>query len=90
MHEFISDTAAYGDLVSGNRIITEETRKNMKAVLKDIQDGTFAKRWQEESDAGAPNFKKMMEDDIKHPIEKCGAELRKQFSWLKQTQEQTS
>ena len=90
MHEFISDTAAYGDLVSGKRIITEETRKNMKAVLKDIQDGTFAKQWQAEAAAGASNFKKMMEEDIAHPIEKCGKELRKQFSWLKQKQEQTS
>ena len=90
MHEFISDTAAYGDLVSGKRIITDETRKNMKTVLKDIQDGTFAKQWQEEAAAGSPNFKKMMEEDIAHPIEKCGKELRKQFSWLKQKQEQTS
>ena len=90
MHEFISDTAAYGDLVSGKRIVTAETRENMKAILKDIQDGTFAKNWQEESAAGAPNFKRMMEEDIAHPIEKCGKELRKQFSWLKEKQEQTS
>ncbi len=90
MHEFISDTAAYGDLVSGKRIITAETRENMKAVLKDIQDGTFARRWQEEAAAGSTNFKRMMEEDIAHPIEKCGKELRKQFSWLKQKQEQAS
>ena len=83
MHEFISDTAAYGDLVSGKRIVTEETRKNMKAVLKDIQDGTFAKQWQEEAAAGSPNYKKMMQEDLDHPIETCGQELRKQFSWLK-------
>lgn len=90
MHEFISDTAAYGDLVSGKRIVTAETRENMKAVLKDIQDGSFAKQWQEEAAAGSPNFKRMMEEDIAHPIEKCGKELRKQFSWLKQQQEQAS
>lgn len=90
MHEFISDTAAYGDLVSGKRIITAETRENMKHVLKDIQDGTFAKQWQEEAASGAKNFKRMMEEDIAHPIEKCGKELRKQFSWLKQKQEQAS
>ncbi|MEM9942679.1 MAG: ketol-acid reductoisomerase [Planctomycetota bacterium] len=83
MHEFISDTAAYGDLVSGKRIITEETRKNMKAVLNDIQNGNFAKQWREESEAGAPNFKSMMQADLDHPIEACGKEIRKQFSWLK-------
>lgn len=90
MHEFISDTAAYGDLVSGKRIITDETRENMKAVLRDIQDGTFAKQWQEEAAAGAPNFKKMMEEDLAHPIENTGKELRKQFSWLQEKQEQPS
>jgi ketol-acid reductoisomerase len=86
MHEFISDTAAYGDLVSGKRIITDETRANMKAVLKDIQDGTFAKQWQEEAASGSANFKRMMEADIAHPIEATGQALRKQFSWLKQNQ----
>ncbi|MDG1510903.1 MAG: ketol-acid reductoisomerase [Mariniblastus sp.] len=86
MHEFISDTAAYGDLVSGKRIITDETRANMKAVLKDIQDGTFAKQWQEEAASGSANFKRMMEEDIAHPIEATGQALRKQFSWLKQNQ----
>ncbi|MDA7926212.1 ketol-acid reductoisomerase [bacterium] len=86
MHEFISDTAAYGDLVSGKRIITDETRANMKAVLKDIQDGTFAKQWQEEAASGSANFKRMMEEDIAHPIEATGQALRKQFSWLQQNQ----
>lgn len=86
MHEFISDTAAYGDLVSGKRIITDETRANMKAVLKDIQDGSFAKQWQEEAASGSKNFKRMMEEDIAHPIEATGQALRKQFSWLQQNQ----
>lgn len=89
MHEYISDTAAYGDLVSGKRIVTDQTRENMKAVLKDIQDGTFAKHWQAEAEAGGPNFKKMRAADLAHPIEKTGPELRKHFSWLKETQEQT-
>ncbi|MDG1874070.1 MAG: ketol-acid reductoisomerase [Mariniblastus sp.] len=87
MHEFISDTAAYGDLVSGKRIVTDETRKAMKEVLTEIQDGTFAKNWQAESAAGAPNFKQMMQADLDHPIEACGKALRKQFSWLKDNQE---
>lgn len=88
MHQFISDTAAYGDLVSGTRIVTKETRENMKAVLKDIQDGTFAKAWQAESEAGAPNFKRMMDEDLAHDIEVIGKKIRKQFSWLKEAQEQ--
>ncbi len=86
MHDVISDTAAYGDLVSGKRIVTAETRENMKVILKEIQDGSFAKKWQEESAAGAPNFKRMVEEDVAHPIEACGKALRKQFSWLKETQ----
>lgn len=88
MHEFISDTAAYGDVVSGKRIITAETRENMKAVLKDIQDGTFAKAWREESEAGNPNFKRMVQEDLDHDIETVGKQIRKQFSWLQEAQEQ--
>ena len=80
MHEFISDTAAYGGLVTGKRLVTDETRKAMKAVLTEIQDGTFAKQWQEESAAGSPNYKKMVQQDIAHPIETCGKAIRKQFS----------
>ena len=83
MHEFISDTAAYGDLVTGKRIVTDETKKAMKAVLTEIQDGTFAKNWQAEAEAGYPEFKRMMQEDLDQPIEKVGKELRKQFSWLK-------
>jgi ketol-acid reductoisomerase len=87
MHKFISDTAAYGGLVSGKRIITDETRKNMQAVLQDIQDGTFAKRWQAESEAGAQNFNQMVKHDLAHPIETVGKQIRKQFSWLQEKQE---
>ncbi len=90
MHEFISDTAAYGDLVSGKRIITSQTREAMKQVLKDIQDGTFAKQWQDEAASGSPNFKRMLQEDLEHPIEATGREIRKHFSWLKEAQEQAS
>ena len=86
MHEFISDTAAYGDLVTGKRIVTDETRQAMKAVLKDIQDGTFAKNWQAEAEAGYPEFKRMMNEDLEHDIEKVGQDLRKRFSWLESNQ----
>ena len=83
MHEFVSDTAAYGDLVTGKRIVTDETRKAMKAVLTDIQDGTFAKNWFAEAEAGYPEFNRMMQEDLDHNIETVGKNLRKQFSWLK-------
>ncbi len=86
MHEFISDTAAYGDLVTGKRIVTDETRAAMKAVLTDIQDGTFAKNWQAEAEAGYPEFKRMMNEDLEHDIEKVGQDIRKRFSWLESNQ----
>ena len=82
MHEFVSDTAIWGDLISGPRVITPETKKAMKAILTDIQDGTFAKRWQEEHEAGYPEFKRLQKVDIDHAIEKTGKELRKRFAWL--------
>ena len=82
MHEFVSDTAAWGDLITGKRIVTDETRAEMKKVLAEIQDGTFAKNWQAEDENGMPEFKRMMQEDLDHPIETCGKELRKRFSWL--------
>ena len=90
MHEFISDTAAYGDLVSGKRVIAEESRTAMKQILAEIQDGTFARKWQAEDAAGSPNFKRMMKEDLAHPIEATGHELRKRFSWLQEKQEQAN
>ena len=82
MHEFISDTAAYGDLVSGPRVIDEHVRNNMKAVLKDIQNGNFANQWINENKQGQVEYKKMMDDDLNHPIEKVGANLRGKMDWL--------
>ena len=82
MHEFISDTAAYGDLVSGPRIIDEHVRNKMKKILTEIQDGTFAKNWIDENNQGQPEFKRMMNDDLNHPIEKVGADLRSRMDWL--------
>ncbi len=79
----ISETAEYGDYVSGPRIITEQTRAEMKQILAEIQDGTFAKKWIEEYDAGLPNYTKYAEEGRNHPIEKTGAELRKMMSWIK-------
>ncbi len=86
MHEFVSDTAAWGDLISGPRVITAESREGMKAVLKDIQDGTFAKRWEKEHEDGYPEFKRLRNEAFTHDIETVGKEVRKHFSWLKDLQ----
>ena len=82
MHEFISDTAAYGDLVSGPRVIDEHARKKMKDILDDIQTGKFAENWINENEAGQPEFKRMMNNDLEHPIEKVGSDLRSRMDWL--------
>ena len=82
MLEFISETAQYGDYVSGPRIIDADTKERMKGVLKDIQDGTFAKNWIAEYNAGLPNYKKFKQADMEHPVEKVGAQLRARMPWL--------
>jgi len=82
MHKFISDTAAWGDMVSGPRVVDASSRAAMKDVLKDIQDGTFARNWIAESENGMPEFKRMMRADLDHPIEKVGNDLRGRMDWL--------
>ncbi len=79
----ISDTAEYGDYVSGPRVIDDHVRENMKAVLADIQSGAFAKRFIDDQDAGAPEFKKLREEGQGQQIESVGRELRKLYSWSK-------
>ena len=84
MRYSISDTAEYGDYVTGRRIITEETRKEMKQVLREIQDGKFASNWIRENNAGGrANFLAMRRNESEHQVEVVGAELRKMMSWLK-------
>lgn len=78
----ISDTAEYGDYVSGPRVITPEVKENMKAVLADIQSGAFANRFMEDQKAGAPEFKELRAKGEAHPIEITGRELRSLFSWI--------
>lgn len=80
----VSDTAEYGDYVSGPRVITPEVKENMKAVLADIQNGAFAERFIADQDAGAPEFKELREKGAQHPIEAVGRELRSHFSWSHQ------
>jgi len=82
MHKFISDTAAWGDMVSGPRVVDASSRAAMKAVLNDIQDGTFARNWIAENERGMPEFKRLMQADLDHPIEKVGADLRSRMDWL--------
>ena len=77
----ISDTAEYGDYVSGPRVISPDVKENMEGVLKDIQNGNFATRFIEDQDAGAPEFTKLREQGENHSIEKVGVELRKMFAW---------
>lgn len=79
----VSDTAEYGDYVSGPRVITPDVKANMQAVLADIQNGAFAKRFIDDQDAGAPEFKELREKGQNHPIEPVGRELRKLFAWVK-------
>ncbi|MFT3887118.1 MAG: ketol-acid reductoisomerase [Arachnia sp.] len=78
----VSDTAEYGDYVSGPRVIDARVKENMKAVLTDIQTGAFAKRFIDDQDAGAPEFKALRAQGEAHPIEATGRELRKLMSWV--------
>jgi ketol-acid reductoisomerase len=78
----VSDTAEFGDYVSGPRIVNEQVRETMRQVLAEIQDGSFAKRWIAENEQGRPQFERMRAADREHQIEKVGAQLRSQMSWL--------
>jgi ketol-acid reductoisomerase len=78
----VSDTAEYGDYVSGPRVIDPSVKENMKAVLADVQSGAFAKRFIDDQDAGGPEFKALRAKGEAHPIEATGRELRKLFSWI--------
>ncbi len=81
----VSDTAEYGDYVSGPRVIDPSVKTHMKEVLTDIQTGAFAKRFIDDQDDGGKEFLALREKGQNHPIEPVGRELRKLFSWVKQT-----
>ncbi|KAB7764439.1 ketol-acid reductoisomerase [Xanthomonas maliensis] len=89
MLEFVSETAQYGDYVSGPRVIDASTKERMRAVLKDIQDGTFTKNWVAEYEAGLPNYNKFKQADLEHPIEQVGKQLRAKMVWLNGEQQAT-
>ena len=83
MRQSISDTAEYGDYTAGKKVVTEETKKAMKQVLADIQDGTFAKEWLLENNAGGrAHFLAMRRQHAEHPVEVVGETLRKMMPWL--------
>ncbi|MDW7674520.1 MAG: ketol-acid reductoisomerase [Bacillota bacterium] len=84
MRYSISDTAQWGDMVTGPRIITEETRKEMKKILKEVQNGKFAKDWILENKANRPQFISMARQGEEHEIERVGKQLREMMPWLKQ------
>ena len=79
----VSDTAEYGDYVSGPRVIDARVKENMQDVLADIQSGSFAQRFIDDQDAGAPEFKALRAKGEAHPIEETGRELRKLMAWVK-------
>jgi ketol-acid reductoisomerase len=82
MHQFISETAKYGDLTRGPRVVNDRVKAEMKKILKEVQNGKFAKQWIEENASGGKNYAKMLKEDMNRQIEKVGAELRARMPWL--------
>jgi ketol-acid reductoisomerase len=84
MHKFISETAKYGDLTRGPRIVNSSTKKEMRKILKEIQEGKFARQWIAENKSGRKKYDRMMNKDLKHKIEKVGVKLRERMPWLQE------
>jgi ketol-acid reductoisomerase len=82
MHQFISETAKYGDLTRGPRVVDEHVKNEMRRILKEIQQGKFARQWIAENASGRKNYKRMLNQDLKRQIEKVGANLRARMPWL--------
>ncbi len=83
MRKRVSNTACYGDLTRGRRIITEKTRKEMRKILKEIKSGKFAREWIRENEACRPVFDKLLKEGYDHKIEKVGQDLRQMMPWMK-------
>ncbi|MBB5209278.1 ketol-acid reductoisomerase [Chiayiivirga flava] len=83
MHQFISETAQYGDLTRGPRVVDEHTRTQMRAVLREIQDGQFAREWVNEHKSGRGKYMELKQRDLDHQIETVGQRLRASMSWLR-------
>ena len=84
MRYSISDTAEFGDYETGKRLVTDETKKEMKKVLEEIQDGTFASKWIAENNNGRAHFIATRQLKSEHELEKVGGEIRKFYSWSKE------
>ncbi|MFH1519901.1 MAG: ketol-acid reductoisomerase [Candidatus Omnitrophota bacterium] len=82
MRKRVSDTAEYGDITRGKRIINKQTREEMKKILGEVQSGSFAREWIKENQEGRPNYNKITEEEKNHPIEKIGKELRGMMPWM--------
>ncbi len=90
MHRRVSDTAEYGDYSRGRRVITAQTKEEMKKILNEIKSGAFAKEWIDENKNGRPNYNKWRAEADAHLVEKVGAELRSMMHWIKQPVQQNS
>src|ERR1700681_501588 len=84
MHQFISETAKYGDLTRGPRIVNERVKNEMRKVLKEVQSGKFARQWIRENAEGRGTYQKLLDEDIDRQIEKVGASLRARMPWLQE------
>jgi ketol-acid reductoisomerase len=84
MHQFISETAKYGDLTRGPRIVNERVKNEMRRVLKEIRSGRFARQWVKENRDGRPNYQRLLKQDVDRQIEKVGAALRARMPWLQE------
>jgi ketol-acid reductoisomerase len=84
MHKYISDTAKYGDLTRGPRVVNAGTKREMKKILKEIQTGKFARQWIAENKRGGKKYQQLLNKDLKHKIEKVGSKLRERMPWLQE------
>jgi ketol-acid reductoisomerase len=84
MHQFISETAKYGDLTRGPRVVNRDTKREMKKILQEIQTGKFARQWISENRRGRKNYDALIKKDLEHPIEQVGRKLRARMPWLEQ------
>jgi ketol-acid reductoisomerase len=85
MHRYISATAKYGDLTRGPRVVNRRVKKEMRNILREIQEGRFARQWIAENRRGGRKYKRLLKADLRHPIEKVGADLRARMPWLNQS-----
>jgi ketol-acid reductoisomerase len=82
MHRFVSDTAKFGDLTRGPRVVDARVRETMRVLLEEIRSGSFAREWTAEDRMGRPLYAKLLAEDLAHPLEKVGRALRGRMAWL--------